>query len=243
MTAINGPAILDLNTQYDLFDQQGAYRLFEAGNLLDPLKNLFGWLERIGYAVVSTRLHSVTMPDSMGPICTPKATGYQKLPFTMLPRHIELPMDCGTDLPVEGFQLAQQYIFDLPDANPFDSARLDRLLSETEASMWLVLGGPLETCVRMAVLGLLQRRQKVAVIKDCLGQKDPYEGELALRQVESKNIEWFTAAEVIDRFTRKPRSRKAGRLHRTFVHDGRMQPAYRSTASRTRAPAGRFRTH
>ncbi|HTV48699.1 MAG TPA: hypothetical protein VMG59_09680 [Phycisphaerae bacterium] len=243
MTAINGPAILDLNTQYDLFGAEGHYRLFEAGTFLDPLKNLFKWITQIGCPVVSTRLHNLTMLDYTKPICVPGSPGYQKLEFTVLPSHLELPMDCGTDIPVEGFRNTQQYIFDLPNVNPFNSPRLDRVLSETEATIWLVEGGPLESCARMAILGLLQRRQKVAVIKDCLGQRDPYEGELALRQIESKDIEWFTAAEVVDRFSRKPRPRKAGRMLRTFVHQGRMQPAYRSGASRSGRPAaGRFRT-
>ena len=243
MTAINGPAILDLNTQRDLLDEQGHYRLFGAENLLGPLKTLFTWVEQGECPVVSTRLHNVTMPDFTKSVCAPNTPGYQKLPFTILPRHLELPMDCGTDIPVEGFRFSQQYIFDLATANPFNSPRLDRVLSETEASVWLIVGGPLESCARMAILGLLQRRQKVAIIKDCLGQKDPYEGELALRQVESKNIEWFTAAEVIDRFSRKPRSRKTGRMLRTFVHHGRMQPAYRSSSPRPgRSTAGRFRT-
>jgi nicotinamidase-related amidase len=235
MNGPHGPAILDLNTQADLLNPSGLYRLHDSDAITASIKRLFGFLRSIRCAVVSTRLHHAIMPDRSAPlpICTPGTPGYTKLSCTLLPQRVEMPIDCGTDLPVQAFQDAKQYIFDLPDANPFDSPRLDRLLSETETNTWLVMGGPLESSVRMAVLGLLQRRKNVAIIKDCMGQRDPYEAEMAMRQVESKNIEWLTVEEVIERASRKPvrRSRLLARVaHRTHAATGMAKPAYRRAA-------------
>lgn len=211
-----GPAILDLNTQADLLSANGLYRLHDYGAVSANIRRLFGYLRTIRCSVVSTRLHHAIMPDGNAPhpICTPGDPGYAKLPFTLLPRHTEMPLDCGTDLSIQTFHDAQQYIFDLPDPNPFDSPRLDRLLSETQANTWMILGGPLESSVRMAVLGLLQRRKNVAIIKDSMSWRDPYEAEMAMRQVESKNIQWLTVDEVIELCSRKParRSRRLSRL-------------------------------
>ncbi|MGC9260205.1 MAG: isochorismatase family protein [Phycisphaerae bacterium] len=206
MISSYGPAILDLNTQSDLFGADGRYRLHNAQGIAENIKRLFVYLRSIRCLVVSTRLHHAIMPDRSAavPICVPGDPGYAKLPFTLLPQCSEMPVDCGTDLPVQTFHDAQQYIFDLPDPNPFESPRLDRLLSEIEVSTWLLIGGPLEVSVRMAVLGLLQRRKNVAIIKDCMGQRDAYEAEMAVRQVESKNIQWLTVDEVIERCSRKP---------------------------------------
>ena len=101
----------------------------------------------------------------------------------------------------------QQFVFDLPNLNLFESPRLDRLLSESTAEVFLVVGVPLEWTVRTAVLGLLARRHKVTVVSDCVGMWDPYEGDMALRQVESKNVEWLTAEEVAERYNAAARQR------------------------------------
>jgi nicotinamidase-related amidase len=246
MTTINGPAVLDINTQYDLFNPHGGYPLQQAAQTLPALRKLFAWLDTARIPVVSTRLHGVVMPDPKhhAPICLAGTRGYAKLSFTMLPAHLELPIDCGTDLPVGMFTEYRQYIFDLPTPNPFDSPRLDRLLSETDAGLWITAGGPLESSVRMAVLGLIQRRQKVAIVKDGFGLRDPYEGDMTWRQLASKNIEWLTVDEVINRFTRRPRLSAAGFAGRRFGRRGR-QPAsllkYRSPARSGSSQVSRYR--
>ncbi len=243
MNGSHGPAILDLNTQADLFSHDGAYRLHDADAIAANIKRLFAYLRGIRCLVVSTRLHHVVMPDkgAVHPICVPGQSGYVKLSHTLLPRRTEMPADCGTDLPVQTISEIQQCLFDLPDPNPFDSPRLDRLLSETETNTWLILGGPLESSVRMAVLGLVQRRKNVVIVKDCMGWHDPYEAEMAMRQVESKNIEWLTVDEVIERCNRKPvrHSRLLARLaHRPRGIAGASGgPGYRG---RYKTPASRY---
>lgn len=243
MNGPHGPAILDLNTQGDLLSPHGLYRLQDSEAIASNIKRLFGFLRSIRCAVVSTRLHHTIMPDRTAPhcVCTPGNPGYNKLSFTLLPQRVEMPVDCGTDLPVQTFHDAQQYIFDLPDPNPFDSPRLDRLLSETETNTWLIIGGPLESSVRMAVMGLLQRRKQVAIVKDCMGQRDPYEAEMAMRQVESKNIQWLTVDEVIERCSRKPvrRSRLLARVaHRPRPTSSSAAASYRG---RSRAVSSTYR--
>ena len=243
MTAINGPALLDLNTQCDLFEAGGSYPLKLAGSFPSAMSRLFTWFAEMHFPVISTRLHTVAHldPSHNKPVCAPSSHGYEKLPCTVLRNHLELPVDCGTDLPAEGFASAQQYIFDLPDANPFDSPRLDRMLSETEAGIWLVVGGPLESSLKMAVLGLLQRRQKVAILKECVGQKDAYEGKMTLRQLESKNIDWLTVEETLSRYSPKSRVVRNGAVTRSRrSRRVKLLPPYRS-GGRPSNSAPRFR--
>lgn len=218
MMNISGPVILDLNTQRDLLSSDGIYPLFQSEKLLDPLKRLFTLAQRARIPVVSTRFNHLLAPGQRDSgasrmICLPGTDGYQKLPFTNLRRRTEWPVDCGTNLPVDGFRTVHQYVFDLPNLNLFECPRLDRLLSETTAEAFLVAGAPLEWTVRTAVLGMLARRHKVIVISDCIGMWDPYEGDMALRQVESKNVEWLTVEQAVARFGTGNRSR-ATRLAR-----------------------------
>jgi len=226
MINIQSPVLLDLNTQRDLFAPEGAYPVVHPEKFVDPLKRIFTWAHRLKIPVVSTRMRYLMapLPGFIGGaipssqkvrqklICNPQEAGYQKLSATLLRKRLEMPLDCGTDLPVEGFKLSQQFIFDLPSLNPFECPRLDRLLSESEVGLWMIVGAPLEWSVRTAVLGLLQRRQKVAIISDAIGQWDPYEGDMALRQIESKNIEWFTAQQAVERYAKIPPARSPSTL-------------------------------
>jgi len=206
MMTMPGPVILDLNTQRDLLAADGAYPLFQSEKLVEPLKKLFVFATRHHIPVISTRLNRQIAPGKRGDgggqrlLCDPVGGGYQKVSYTLLRQRTEWPLDCGTDLPVDGFRSTRQFVFDLPNLNLFESPRLDRLLSEMSAEIILVIGAPLEWTVRTAVLGLLARRHKVAVISDCIGMWDPYEGDMALRQIESKNIDWLTASQVADKY-------------------------------------------
>ena len=145
---------------------------------------LFTFAQRNTVPVISTRFNHLIAPgprESLGLrglpgngggklICDPKSdgtgSGYQKMPFTLLRKRHEWQLDCGTDLPVDGFRTSQQFIFDLPNLNLFESPRLDRLLSESTVEFFLVAGAPLEWTVRTTVLGLIARRHKVVMVSD-----------------------------------------------------------------------------
>jgi len=244
MITIHGPALLDLNTQRDLLSPDGIYPVYQAEKLVEPMKRLFQWVHRHRVPVVSTRLRELTAPGQRGMnrvVCRPETTGFQKVSATQLRKRQEMPRDCGTSLPVEGFRVMQQWIFDLPSLNLFECPRLDRLLSESEVGVWLIVGSPLEWTIRTAVLGLLQRRQKVAVVRDCIGQWDPYEGDMALRQIESKNIEWLTSGQLEERFTVKRAPRLVSPLPRVGTHGHNILPGGASLppTSTNKVEAGR----
>lgn len=233
MFTIPGPVILDLNTQRDLLAVDGAQPVFQAEKLHEPLRKLFAFAQRNTVPVISTRYNHLTTPGergNLGPvgpgklICLPSGVGYQKMPFTSLRKRREWQLDCGTDLPVDGFISAQQYVFDLPNLNLFECPRLDRLLSEATAEVFLVAGMPLEWTVRTAVLGLLARRHKITMVSDCLGMWDPYEGDMALRQVESKNVQWMTVDEVAERFSQAARLRASRAARAAARAQARMAP-------------------
>ncbi len=210
MFTIPGPVILDLNTQRDLLSPDGVYPVFQPEKLNDPLKRLFTLAHRSHIPVISTRLNNLVAPGQRGNnrlLCHPNSTGYAKMPSTTLRRRTEWQLDCGTSLPVEGFRTIQQFVFDLPSLNLFECPRLDRLLSESTVETFLIIGAPVEWTVKTAVLGLLARRHKVAMVSDCIGMWDPYEGDMSLRQIESKNIEWLRVEEVVARYGVAPKSR------------------------------------
>lgn len=250
MFTIPGPVILDLNTQRDLLSPDGLYPVFQAEKLTDPLKKLFTFAQRNQIPVISTRFNQLVAPGQRdgvrasltgsGPklICSPSTDGYQKMPYTNLRKRTEWPLDCGTNLPVDGFRTVQQFVFDLPNLNLFESPRLDRLLSESTVEVFLIAGAPLEWSVRTAVLGLLARRHKVGVISDCVGMWDPYEGDMALRQVESKNVEWLTAEQVAEKYNAAARQRATRAARAAARAKARMAPAPTNMAMKPKGSRG-----
>jgi nicotinamidase-related amidase len=208
---------------------------------VDPLKRLFTFAVRSQVPIISTRLHHLVAPGQRGNnrvVCTPGTPGHSKMPYTTLRRRTEWPLDCGTSLPPDGFRVQQQFIFDLPSLNLFECPRLDRLLSESTVEVFLLVGAPLEWTVRTAVLGLLARRHKIAVISDCIGMWDPYEGDMALRQIESKNVEWMTAEQAAERFGPVARSRASRELRaRSRATQGNVP----TKAAPSKSPRGAFR--
>jgi nicotinamidase-related amidase len=257
MINIPGPAILDLNTQRDLFTPEGAMPVCQLGKFVDQIKKLFSAANRLHTPVVSTRLYNQMVTQPRGGvsklICNPATPGYQKLPFTQLRRRMEMPADCGTSLPIDAFHRLHQYVFDLPSLNLFESPRLDRLLSESTVGEYIIIGAPLEFSVRTAVLGLLQRRIKVCLIAECIGQWDPYEGDMALRQIESKNVEWLTVEQAVQRmsvkpqrpklFERRPSAAPASKAQLNTPHAAAApaQASARAGKDRGKTPAGKFR--
>lgn len=241
MLTIPGPVILDLNTQRDLLSPEGVYPLFQPEKLHEPLKRLFTLAHRSHIPVISTRIHNLVAPGQRGNnrlLCNPNTPGYAKMPFTTLRRRTEWPLDCGTSLPTEGFRTIQQFVFDLPSLNLFECPRLDRLLSESTVETFLIVGAPVEWTVKTAVLGLLARRHKVAMVSDCIGMWDPYEGDMSLRQIESKNIEWLTVEQAVAKYGTANKSR-ATRLARAKARA--TQGNNPSNARQNKNPRGAFR--
>lgn len=227
MLTIPGPAVLDINTQSDFYSAAGSARFENLAPLAEATRTFFAFLARQKVPIVSTRLRDINVQITPG-VTRIVAQGDKaaKEPYTLMRQRAEFPADCATTLPTEGFRDYQQFVFDIPSLNLFESPRLDRVLSENDNGTWYVLGGPLEWTLRTAVLGLLQRRHKVIIVKDALGMWDLYEGDMALRQIESKNVEWVTVAEAIERLS--PRAP----AHRIIT------PAQRAAMRRAAEPVG-----
>jgi hypothetical protein len=77
------------------------------------------------------------------------------------------------------------------------------------------------------------------MVSDALGMWDPYEGDMALRQIESKNIEWLTVEQVADRYSVAAKTR-ATREARAKARAARGQVSGRTAASKTTRRAFRI---
>jgi nicotinamidase-related amidase len=208
--AIHGPVLLDFNTQFELFDPHGGRPVIDVAPVVSQLRCLFQWATRRAVPIVSTRLRDVALPiTGHQPLVLGQfaSAGYHKIPTTLRPNPLLLPADNRTDVPADWTKHHPQIIVDLLGFDPFEAPRMDRILTEMPVELWLLCGGPIEHTVRIAALGMLQRRAKIVIVRDAIAMWDRDQGDMAIRQLQSKNITWMTTAEVLQRWpvmTKRP---------------------------------------
>jgi nicotinamidase-related amidase len=126
-------------------------------------------------------------PDSSEIACCIDGTeGQKKLRYTLLANRISFAADGNTDLPRDMLRRYRQVILHKRCLDPFDEPRIDRLLSEVQASEFILVGVSVEGSVEETALGLLQRGKRVTVVVDAVGSHNKKDAGLAIRKMEAK---------------------------------------------------------
>lgn len=185
----------------------------EVGRLVRNSKRLMALARMIGTPVLSCV--DVAHPSQMGrDIVDVRRNGNvlaHKLPFTLLPRHVLVESNNRLDVALNVLDQYQQAVFTKVHRDPFTNPKLDRLLTEMPAQRFVVFGVPLESSVRMLVLGLLRRSRKVCVIRDACGAWSEQEADMALRQLGVKGCEILDSHSYIHQKVAERTPRRAGR--------------------------------
>jgi nicotinamidase-related amidase len=144
-------------------------------------------------------------------ILSREAPQEQKAAFSLLPHHTVVQSDNSLCVSLDVLQQYQQAIFTKVHRDPFTNPKLDRLLTEMPARRFVVFGIPIETSLRILVLGLIRRRRRVVLLRDTCGYWNRQEAEMVLRQLRVKGCELITAneylAESLARIARRLRLR------------------------------------
>jgi nicotinamidase-related amidase len=138
------------------------------------------------------------------------------LPFARLSNYTVVESDNCLCIALDVLEQFQQAIFTKVQWDPFTNPKLDRLLTEMPAQRFVLFGVPLESSVRLAVLGLIRRCRRVAVISDACGFFSDNAANMVLRQLGVKGCEVMTSdaylrsklAEMSRRERMKLRSRR-----------------------------------
>lgn len=184
--------LLDIETQRDFFDADGACYQPASLAAAGRVRRLFRWARASGVPVISTVLRLARGelgPMSTSPHCVADTRGEQKLPGTVLPSRINFGLRNVTDLPADVFDHYQQLIFEKRDTDIFEHARIERLITELDAATVIVCGAGAGQGIVEAVIGLRARGFEVLVAQDAVldlqapGQYLPYERMKAKRAV------------------------------------------------------------
>ena len=177
--------LIDVDTQRDLFLADGKACVRNHRRVLANIRRVMAWSRRDHIRVISTA--QVHFPASHnGDFCLAGTEGICKLHYTLRDRHVVFESGDSTDVPRELLRDYDQIILCKRTDDPFEEPRAERVLTETKASEFLVIGGPTETAVLHTVLGLLLRQKPVTVITDAIGSHEKVVAEIALRKMQAK---------------------------------------------------------
>jgi nicotinamidase-related amidase len=201
--------LVDVDVQKSLFLADGKACVRNHRRVLANIRRVMAWVRRERIRQIS--LGIVQDPNrnghnGNGEFCVAGTEGAQKVHYTLRKRHMDFGDDAGTDLPRQLLQEYDQVILYRHTEDPFGQPRIDRLLSETRATEFIVIGSLMESSIKALVLGLLIRKRAVILITDAVGYRDKAAADIALRQMQAKG------AKLIDSKT------LAGTSHLQMVH-------------------------
>jgi Isochorismatase family len=136
-----------------------------------------------------------------------------KMPsYCLLPKRTVVQSDNCLCVPLDLLEKHQQAVFVKVHKDPFTNPKLERLFTELPARRFVVFGAPLESSVRLLVLGLLRRSRRVLIVEDACGYFRQSEAAMTLRQLHVKGAEISSAdtyvRDAVARLSQRPRRRR-----------------------------------
>jgi nicotinamidase-related amidase len=181
--------IVDVNTQRDFCEADGARPVANAPLLIGQLRRVVAWAKRNQAPVISSvEAHRPFELSDAGhpPCCVDGSCGQRKLEFTLFPAHAWLEADNTLAVPPDLFSHYQQVIFQKRTDDLLSNPKADRLLGQLPAQEYILFGTGLECSVKALALALLARGKQVTVVVDACGFWHRATADLALRQIAAK---------------------------------------------------------
>ena len=181
--------IIDINTQKDFLLADGKVCIRNHRRVLSHIRRIMAWARRRNVPIISAC--EVYPNNNGGTYCIDGTEGQKKIRYTILNNHISFPADGKTNFPGDILRQYRQVILHKRSIDPFDEPRIERLLSETRAGEFVLVGANAEDAVVATALGLLQRNKKVTIVIDAVGTRDRMEASMALRKMQAKGARFI----------------------------------------------------
>jgi len=195
--------IIDLNTQRDFCDSNGAYPVCNIDRLLPALRSVVTWARQNDAPVISSleshRQWEVTR-DGLPVLCCIDGTpGQRKVDFTLFPDRVCVEVDNTLAVPFDLFGECQQVIFRKRTDDLLANPKAERFLTHLSVDEFVIVGNGLESAVKAVTLGLLARNKRVTVVLDACGYWDIACADFAVRQIAAKGAGIVTVDALLTR--------------------------------------------
>jgi nicotinamidase/pyrazinamidase len=190
----------DVDTQADFMLPGGKLYVPGAETLLPLLRRLREFAAQQHVPLVSTAdAHATDDPEfrQWPPHCIRGTAGQLKVPETLGDHYLVVPRERQAQLTDEELARYPQFILEKNMLDVFTSPQTDDLVKRLDAERYIVYGVATEYCVRCAVLGLLERKQRVAVLRDAIREIDALEGRIVLDELVAHGAQLITSSAVL----------------------------------------------
>ena len=207
MVALRGKAMgsrewifWDVDTQRDFMLPGGKLYVPGAEKLIPNLKRLVDLASDGSVFLVSTvDAHTPNDPEfrNWPPHCVQGTPGQQKIPETLTDDFLVVPNDPEFRLP-EDLRTHKQIIVEKQTLDDFDNPNTERILRQLgmEAEHF-VFGVVTEYCVRLSVMGMLDRGYRVTVVTDAIETLKEEDGRRTLAEFEARGARLVGTDEVL----------------------------------------------
>lgn len=194
--------VVDLNTQRDYVDHDGAQPVANLAELIGELRNVVAWAKRNHAPVISSiESHRPSDLESnrCSECCMDGTTGQSKIDFTLFSRSICIEVDNTLACPHDLFKKYQQVIFRKRSDDLLANPKADRFFNLLPPCEFILFGVGVEQAIKALALGLLAREKRVTVVADACGYWNKSTADLALRQMAAKGVRVMTVADLMAR--------------------------------------------
>jgi len=190
----------EVDVQADFMLPGGKLYVPGAEKLLPNIRKLTDAARRDEVFLVSHGdFHPANDPEfkQFPPHCLKGSPGAELLPEALTENYVRIENDPAVKLP-EDLSKYQQIILEKQSLDIFETQHADRLVERLgNAAEFVVFGVVTEYCVSCAVKGLLERKRRVAVVRDAIETLAPEVGKKTLTELQSLGATLVTTDEIL----------------------------------------------
>ncbi|MCS6884058.1 MAG: isochorismatase family cysteine hydrolase [Acidobacteriota bacterium] len=188
-------AFVDIDTQVDFMLPEGALYVPGAETLIPNLERLIAYARDNGIPVIaSVDAHLIGDPEfeQFPPHCVVNTPGQQKVSSTGIAGAQTIGVQKVPDLQVGNALVLEKTVFSI-----FGNENADEVFRQIKADEYVVFGVATDYCVKAAVLGLIERGYKVAVVEDAIKGVTEQGALEAIEEMRRAGARFVTTEQVI----------------------------------------------
>ncbi len=194
----NKTVFVDIDTQFDFMNPNGALYVPDAENIINNIKRLFDYAKKYKIKILSsTDAHQVDDPEfKLFPShCIKDTPGNQKIEASTCKDNIIIE-NIEQDI-TESMLDHEQIIVESQTFDIFESINTDEIVKKLDAHNYVVFGVAADYCVKEAVLGLLKYGYNVSLVTDATKAITKEGKEEALKEMKDAGAVFTTTEDVI----------------------------------------------
>jgi nicotinamidase/pyrazinamidase len=194
----NNTVLVDIDTQFDFMNPNGALYVPDAEDIIDNIKRLFVYAKEHKIRILSsTDAHKVDDPEfKLFPShCVKDTPGNQKIEASTCRDNIIIE-NIEQDI-TESMLDHEQIIIESQTFDIFESINTDEIVKKLDAHNYVVFGVATDYCVKAAVLGFSKRGYNVSLVTDATKAITKEGEEKAIKEMKDARAVFTTTEDII----------------------------------------------